>query len=362
MEHIKIFWSRMNVPKMLRACEQGRHWEEACFLYVENQEYDSAVKCMTEHAEVAYDHSKFLDCVLKVRNQELYYQAISFYLEDQPMQLSKLLSVLTPKLDHARVVHQIRKTDNLPLIVPYLKAVQNENISAVNEAYNEVLTDEEDFEALRISIDEHDNFDQIALAQKLEKNELLELRRISAYVYKKNRRFAQSVQLSKEDKMYKDAIDTAAESREQEIAEELVKFFVNIEDKECFCAALYTCYDLVRPDVVLELSWRNQWVDFAMPYMIQYMREMHAKITEIDERTKPKKEEEAAEESPYANDGLGNPYMLANSAYNPAMDPNMQNGMYAQQQQYAQPGMQQQGYGMPQQQGYGVPQQGYPPM
>lgn len=41
------------------------------------------------------------------------------------------------------------------------------------------------------------------MAQRIEKHELLEFRRISAYVYKKNRRFQQSVALSKGDKMYK---------------------------------------------------------------------------------------------------------------------------------------------------------------
>ena len=42
---------------------------------------------------------------------------------------------------------------------------------------------------------------------------MLEFRRIAAYLYKKNKRWAQSVQLSKEDRMYKDAIDTAAQSK-----------------------------------------------------------------------------------------------------------------------------------------------------
>jgi hypothetical protein len=35
-----------------------------------------------------------------------------------------------------------------------------------------------------------------------------------------------SVQLSKEDRMYKDAIDTASESADCEIAEDLLRFFV----------------------------------------------------------------------------------------------------------------------------------------
>lgn len=32
--------------------------------------------------------------------------------------------MLTPNLDHSRVVHQLRRAENLPLAVDYLKAVQ----------------------------------------------------------------------------------------------------------------------------------------------------------------------------------------------------------------------------------------------
>jgi clathrin heavy chain len=374
MEHIKIFWARMNVPKMLRACEKGRHWEEACFLHVENSEFDSAVRLMMEHPESAWEHNKCLDAILKVRNQELYYKCVSFYLEYAPMKLAKVLQVLTTKLDHSRVVQQIRKNDNLPLIMPYMRSVQSEDIAAVNEAVNEVLVEDEDYDALRVSIDEHANFDQIALAQTLEKHELLEMRRIAAHLYKVNKRFADSVKLSKADKMYKDAIDTSAASNDPEIAEELLKFFVNIQDKECFCAALYTCYELVRPDVVLELAWRHQLSDFAMPFIIQYMRETHVKVNELEKLVKAKDEDEAAadevgNQQQFMNDTLGNPYMLANAAYNP-MDPTygqqpqmggmqggqqQMNGQMYPQQQYG-GGMNMGGGGMmpnQQQQGYG---------
>ena len=205
----------------------------------------------------------------QVRNQELYYDAIKFYLEEQPRMLEKLLVVLTPKLEPTQVVQLVRRLQHIPLIMPYLRSVQNENIDAVNQAINETLVEDEEYEALSQSIDEYGNFDQISLAQKIEKHELLEFRRIAADLYKRNERFEQSVALSKGDKMYKDAIDTAGVSRNQAIAEELLKFFINVGDKECFAATLYTCYDLVRPDVALELAWKNQIMDMAMPFMIQ---------------------------------------------------------------------------------------------
>lgn len=95
------------------------------------------------------------------------YKAITFYILQHPLSLARLLQVLTPHLDHARVVHLLRKNEALPLAVDYMRNVQKENLSVVNEALNEIAVLEEDFEGLRTSIDDYDNFDQLHLAQKV---------------------------------------------------------------------------------------------------------------------------------------------------------------------------------------------------
>ena len=74
--------------------------------------------------------------------------------------------------------------NHLQLVKPYLRAVQSLNNKAINEALNSLFIEEEDYQGLRTSIDAFDNFDNIALAQKLEKHELIEFRRIAAYLYK----------------------------------------------------------------------------------------------------------------------------------------------------------------------------------
>ena len=48
---------------------------------------------------------------------------------------------------------------------PYLKQVQTQNNKSLNEALNNMYIEEEDAQGLRASIDNHDNFDNIALAQ-----------------------------------------------------------------------------------------------------------------------------------------------------------------------------------------------------
>ena len=95
------------------------------------------------------------------------------------------------------------QVNHLQLVKPYLRSVQSLNNKAINEALNNLLIDEEDYQGLRTSIDAFDNFDNIALAQKLEKHELIEFRRIAAYLYKGNNRWKQSVELCKKDRLFK---------------------------------------------------------------------------------------------------------------------------------------------------------------
>jgi clathrin heavy chain len=57
---------------------------------------------------------------------------------------------------------------------------------------------------------------------------------------------------------------TAAVSRSTEVAEELISYFVDISNEECFIALLFICFDLLRSDVVGELSWQHGLKDFYM--------------------------------------------------------------------------------------------------
>ncbi|XP_060079736.1 clathrin heavy chain 1-like isoform X2 [Ylistrum balloti] len=298
-EHLELFWSRVNIPKVLRAAEQAHLWPELVFLYDKYEEYDNAVITMMSHPTAAWRESQFKDIITKVANIELYYKAIQFYLDFKPLLLNDLLLVLTPRLDHTRAVTFFTKVNEIPLVKPYLRAVQKNNNKATNEALNNLLIEEEDYQGLRTSIDAYDNFDNITLAQRLEKHELIEFRRIAAYLYKGNNRWKQSVDLCKKDKLFKDAMCYAGESRNIDIAEDLIAWFLENQYHECFAACLFQCYDLLRPDVILELAWRHNIMDFAMPYMIQVVREYISKVDKLEQSEAVRSEEEQkAEDRP----------------------------------------------------------------
>ncbi|KFK34843.1 hypothetical protein AALP_AA5G200400 [Arabis alpina] len=297
MEHIKLFSTRLNIPKLIRACDEQQHWKELVYLYIQYDEFDNAATTVMNHSPEAWDHMQFKDIVAKVANVELYYKAVHFYLQEHPDIINDLLNVLALRLDHARVVDIMRKAGQLLLIKPYMVAVQSNNVSAVNEALNQVYVEEEDYDRLRESTDLYDSFDQIGLAQKIEKHELLEMRRVSAYIYKKAGRWKQSIALSKKDKLYKDCMETASQSGDRELAEELLVYFIEEGKKECFTTCLFVCYGLIRADVALELAWLNNMIDFVVPYLLQFVREYTGKVDELmKDKIEAQKEVKAKEQ------------------------------------------------------------------
>jgi len=99
----------------------------------------------------------------------------------------------------------------------------------------------------------------------------------------------------------------------QDVCEGLLEYFVEKSLKECFAACLYTCYDSVRPDIALELAWKNKILDFAFPFLIQVVREYTSKVdTLYKEFEKKKKEAEQKDKQP---DGFTQPAMPEESLF-----------------------------------------------
>lgn len=186
----------------MRAAEHAHLWSELVFLYDKYEEYDNAALTMMQHPTEAWREQHFKEIITKVANVELYYKAMQFYLDYKPLLLNDLLLVLSPRLDQSRTVTFFTKVNQLALVKPYLRQVQNLNNKALNECLNQLFIEEEDYEALRTSINAYDNFDNIALAQQLENHQLTEFRRISAYLFKGNNRWKQSVELCKKDRLF----------------------------------------------------------------------------------------------------------------------------------------------------------------
>lgn len=314
MEHLKLYWSRSNLPQLIKATANEHLWRELVFLYVKYDEFDNAALTIMEHCSDAWDHDQFKSVLPQVANVEIYYRALTFYLEQHPLLLNDLLTVLSKRIDHGRVVRMFKKRDhdNVPLIRSYLISVQHLNVEAVNDAYNDLLIEEEDYETLRASIDAFDNFDALSLASRLERHELLEFRRLAAHLYRKNGKFDDSISLSKSDALFRDAIETAAHSDEPQVAEDLLSYFVDTGNKECYAAMLYACYDLLPPDVVMEVSWRHALADFTKPYDIQQAHDTRTKLRALEKQVKELSAKDSAKEKEEEDAPILGPGAFAN--------------------------------------------------
>ncbi|XP_039016474.1 clathrin heavy chain 1-like [Hibiscus syriacus] len=250
-----------------RKANSAKTWKEVCFAcgLEEVSEYYQNRGCFNElislmesglGLERAHMVQRYSSKLLVLS----YYKAVHFYLQEHPDLINDMLNVLALRVDHTRVVDIMRKAGHLCLVKPYMVAVQSNNVSAVNEALNDIYVEEEDYDRLRESIDLHDNFDQMDLHKRqVDGSSPLPCQRRTNI---------------------RDAMETASQSGERELAEELLVYFIDQGKKECFTSCLFVCYDLIRPDV-LELAWINNMIDFAFPYLLQFIREYTCKVDEL---------------------------------------------------------------------------------
>ena len=353
----------MNVHKVIRNCEQNYCWEEVVFLYSHYNGYDQALNTMIEHSPLCWKHDLYCQVLRKVTNSNLYNKSIDFYVKEQPQLLNDMLKVISSKVDLSTTVSQLKKNSALPLATPFLKSVQSANNYDVNEALNEIFIEEEDPESLRTSILKYSAYDQLTLAKKIENHPILEFKRISALVYRKNKKFAESIEISKKLNFFKDAIDTALESRKAQYVNELLRFFAERKDKESFAACLYTCYEFIKPDIAMELAWRYGMTEMCMPFMIQTMRDLNQKMEKMESKDELR-EQKDKEEKKHEGEGTLDMGMFMGSnammVYQPAMQnnsPGMGMGMGMNQNQgmggFGMGGNNNSGFGFGQNQGMG---------
>ncbi|CAC9549781.1 clathrin heavy chain [Leishmania donovani] len=281
MEHVNMYAKKINTHKMITVCEQYHHWVVLRVLHINNEDWLAATNSMMQHHADAFDHEIFKDAVSHLGASDLLYTAIGFYLKTHPEQLNDFLSSIFKRVDPERVMTETKKVAPIHVIRTYLEAAQERNAKKVNEALNNLYIEEEDFKALRHSVETYNNFDSEELSSRLEKMELFEFRKIALLLHRKNKRYSHAVAVAKENELFEEAIDTAAESGDSELVSSLLDYFVK-DYPECFAACLYTCYDLLKPATVLQKAWLNQRTEMAMPYMIQVLQDYSNKIEKME--------------------------------------------------------------------------------
>ena len=91
----------------------------------------------------------------------------------------------------------------------------------------------------------------IGIVTKLATHDFLESRWKYAHLNLWHKKWNKYIELSKNDRMYKDYIDTDNDLVYNSIIENILRCFCEISEKEFFGVTLYTCYLNISPDVDL---------------------------------------------------------------------------------------------------------------
>jgi clathrin heavy chain len=118
------------------------------------------------------------------------------------------------------------------------------------------------------------------------------MRRSAVTLYASLKKYNEGIAYAIKNRFYDEASSCAAASENGDKCETMLRMICSKEfpdekiRKEIFTVAVSRFGKMVRADVVLELAWRFNMIDFAMPYLIGHMRSMGEKIIHLEERVK----------------------------------------------------------------------------
>jgi len=119
-DFIVAYADRIQIPRVINYAQMNAQWRELAFLYQTYDEIDHAAMCIMDHSADAWTHPLFKDVLTKVKNTDICYRGVSFYLEEHPLLVNDLLASLVNIVDHSRVVALGQRLNQIPLIRCYL--------------------------------------------------------------------------------------------------------------------------------------------------------------------------------------------------------------------------------------------------
>ena len=278
-EYLRLYHSKISRTEILTICEKLHLFRDVVFLLITCEDYDSALRVVLDHPGSQGHWSSstediFLECCKKTTVLELIYGAVTLCLQEHPELINRLLATVQSRVNPDRIVSVAQRFDSVSVIKDWMLKVQQVNSKGVNQALNELFIEEENYEELKISLTECGNYNPTDMSGKLIKHQLIEMRRVGTWLLSRTGHYQEAVDAALSDKLFKDATDFAAASESPQIVEKLLRYYIDNKLYECYAAALYSCFDNTQPDVALELAWRNQQQDLAMPYLIQIVKEL----------------------------------------------------------------------------------------
>lgn len=309
MRFLKSNSDKISIPLVIAEARKNLLWNEIIYMYVLSNENDQAVNEMMKHP-ASFDHKQTLQICGYVSQPDLLVQLTEFYIRYYPQNLVEFLKVsklgyfqteemLEAKrkdflsVDPSAVLRLVRQYEIEQMARPYFELLIEENILEINNSLVQIYIKQKDADALIALVKKTITFDTYqTLDVLISEKQTPIMRRAAVTLYAALKKFDEGVEYAIKNRFYDEASSCAAASENGEKCENMLRMICSKEfpdekiRKEIFTVAVSRFDKMVRADVVLELAWRFNMIDFAMPYLIGHMRAQSEKITHLEERIK----------------------------------------------------------------------------
>ena len=98
----------------------------------------------------------------------------------------------------------------------------------------------------------------------------------------KKKKYTQAMNICEQDNKFDECLFFAKTSKNKQVCSDLLLKFGKKKNKKYFLALLTLCSELVAPDIVLEVAWKNDWTDLTMPFMITHLRKTTERLEVLE--------------------------------------------------------------------------------
>ena len=270
---INKFYSTFSVA-FLQILAKYRRWKEYFKLSLLRSNLDEALEVVTKHPSIEFDHHKLTAVIGKVKNQSILERLLHYYYEYDPQMIIDLLDEFTDRIDMAVLIKFFKEKDALFVLDKSMRRYQTLNSGnvVVSMGLNEHLIQIDDYYGLIESIKKCPAIDVAVLSETLKLSQKRHFRVLAAKMMANTGEFSKALTILIEEDALIETLMILSQSSNIQYAEAILGRYSRVRNAVMFMAVSYVLYDLLRPDIVYELSQRSQFQELILPIFCQIMR------------------------------------------------------------------------------------------
>lgn len=251
-----------------------RRWKEAFKLLLLRSNLDEALELVMRHPSIEFDHLKLTSVLSKIKNQKVLENLLQYYFEFDPRMILNLQDDFIERLNLGTLINFFKERKVLFVIDKTMRRYQNQNPSnvIVSMGLNEHLMQINDYYGLIDSIKKCPTIDATRISEYLKSSEQRHFRILAAKFMANSGEFIIALSVLVDEDALIETLMILSQSSNAQYAEAILSRYARIRNAVMFLAVSYVLYDLLRPDILFELSQRSGFQELSLPLFCQMLR------------------------------------------------------------------------------------------